>query len=193
MKTEEWLNFFREYRNVKVFHINHLKLLTGMNHHSLRINLFRLNEKNVIKRICRGFYANPFNMPVLEEISSQIYQPSYISLESALHYWGILSQVPYVLTCVSTRLPQVFNTSFGTIEYRQLKKDLFWGFVNKGGYFIGEAEKVLLDYLYLNRARHDKLDFSELDLREVNLKKLRAYAEKMGIKSKLHFFEDNLA
>ena len=91
MKTKEWLSFFRKYSNIKVFHINHLRLLTGMNSHSLRVNLSRLNDKKVIKRICRGYYANPFNMPILEEISSQIYQPSYISLESALYSWGILS------------------------------------------------------------------------------------------------------
>jgi len=187
MKTKEWLSFFRKYSNIKVFHINHLRLLTGMNSHSLRVNLGRLNDKKVIKRICRGYYANPFNMPILEEISSQIYQPSYISLESALYSWGILSQIPYILTCVSTQLPRTFNTSFGTIEYRQIKKDLFWGFVSREGYFIAEPEKALLDYLYLNKGKH--IDFSELNLNEINLTKLRSYAKKMRIKSQLHALE----
>ena len=181
MKTKEWLSLFRKHSGIKVFHINHLKLLIGMSSHSLRVNLSRLNEKKVIKRICRGFYANPFNMPTLEEISNQIYQPSYISLESALYSWGILSQIPYVLTCVSPQFPRTFNTSFGTIEYRQIKKSLFWGFINKGGYFMAEPEKALLDYLYLNKGKH--IDLSELNLNEVNLTKVESYAKKMGIKS----------
>jgi len=88
-----------------------------MDNHSLTVNLSRLNNKKIVKRICRGFYANPFNTPTLEEISNQIYQPSYISLESALYSWGILSQIPYVLTCVTTHLPRTFNTSFGSIEF----------------------------------------------------------------------------
>jgi hypothetical protein len=181
MKIKEWLSLFREHSGIKVFHINHLKLLIGMNSHSLRVNLSRLNEKKVIKRICRGFYANPFNTPTLEEISNQIYQPSYISLESALYSWGILSQIPYVLTCVSTQLSQTFNTSFGTIEYRQIRKSLFWGFINKKGYFMAEPEKALLDYLYLNKGKH--IDLSELNLNEINLTKLGSHAKKMGIKS----------
>ncbi|MBE0477791.1 hypothetical protein IBX65_01545 [Candidatus Aerophobetes bacterium] len=182
MKTEQWLSLFKEHNDINIFHINHLRLLTGMRSHSLRVNLSRLNAKKVIKRICREFYANPFNTPTLEEISNQIYQPSYISLESALYFWGILNQVPYVLTCVSTQPPRKFNTSFGTIEYRQIKKGFFWGFVDKGGYFIAEPEKALLDYLYLNKGRHIQLDLSEINLNEVNSAKIKFYAEKMGIK-----------
>jgi len=189
MKTKEWLSLFREHSDIKVFHINHLRLLIGMSSHSLRVNLSRLNDKKVIKRICRGFYANPFNTPTLEEISNQIYQPSYISLESALYSWGILSQIPYILTCVSTQLPQTFNTSFGTIEYHQIKKGLFWGFINREGYFMAEPEKALLDYLYLSKGKHIDFDFSELNLNEVNLTTLGSYAEEMGIKSQFHALE----
>jgi len=181
MKTQDWLNFFKKHNDIKIFYINHLKLFTNMDNHSLSVNLSRLNNKKIVKRICRGFYANPFNTPTLEEISNQIYQPSYISLESALYSWGILSQIPYVLTCVTTQLPRTFNTSFGTIEYRQIKKGFFWGFINKQNYFIAEPEKALLDYLYLRKDRHIKLDSSDLNFSEVNLKKLKFYAEKMGL------------
>jgi len=181
MKTQDWLNFFKEHSDIKIFHINHLKLFTGMNSHSLSINLSRLNNKKIVKRICRGFYANPFNTPTLEEISNQIYQPSYISLESALYSWGILNQIPYVLTCVTTQLPRTFNTSFGTIEYRQIKKDFFWKLVNRQNYFIAEPEKALLDYLYFHKNRHIKPDYSKLNFNEVNSEKLKSYAKKMEI------------
>ncbi len=183
MKTQDWLDFFKKHSSVKIFYINHLKLLTNMNEHSLRIALVRLNNKKLVKRICRGFYANPFNTPTLEEISNQICQPSYISLESALYSWGILSQIPQVLTCTTTQLPRTFDTSFGTIEYHQLKKDYFWGFINKQGYFIAEPEKALLDYLYLRKNKRTKLDLSELNFDNINRMKLKSYAENLGIAS----------
>lgn len=178
MNIQDWLNFFKRFNEIKFFHINHLKLLTNMNEHPLRISLFRLSNKKIIKRICRGFYANPFNMPTLEETSGQIYQPSYISLESALSSYGILSQIPQVLTCVTTQLPHTFRTSLGIIEYRQIKRDYFWGFVKKNGYFIAEMEKAVLDYVYFNRSKH----IDELNLAEVNVKKLKSFAKKMNMK-----------
>lgn len=171
MNIQDWLGLFQRYKQIKIFHINHLKMLTGMNDHSLRIALSRLNNKGIIKRISRGFYANPFNMPTLEEISGQIYQPSYISLESALSHYGILSQIPQVLTCVTTRLPRTFKTSLGIIEYRQIKGDLFWGFIKMEGYFLAEAEKALVDYIYLNRIKNVKELFAHLDLTGINKKK----------------------
>ncbi len=186
MGTQDWLNFFKKHNNIKVFYTNHLKLFTNMNNHSLSVSLSRLNNKKTVKRICRGFYANPFNTPTLEEISNQIYQPSYVSLESALHSWGILSQIPYVLTCVTTHLPRTFNTSFGSIEYRQIKKGFFWGFLNRQNYFIAEPEKALLDYLYLRKDRYVGLDSSDLDFSEINHKKLKFYAKKMEIEPRLN-------
>ena len=182
MKTQDWLVFFKRHNDIKIFHINHLRLLTNTNGHSLRIALVRLNNKKLVKRICRGFYSNPFNLPTLEEISNQICQPSYISLESALCSWGILSQIPQVLTCVTTQLPRTFNTSFGAIEYHQVKKNYFWGSIDKQGYFIAEPEKALLDYLYLHKNRRAKLDLSELNFNNINRKKLKSYIENLGIK-----------
>lgn len=182
MKIQNWLNFFREHSDIKIFHINHLKLLTNMNEHSLRIALVRLNDKKLIKRICRGFYANPFNTPLLEEISNQIYQPGYISLESALYSYGILSQIPQILTCVTTQLPRTFNTSFGTIEYHQLKKNYFWGYIDKQGYFIAKPEKALLDYLYLYKNKRTNSALSELNFDSINHKKLKSYAKNLKIK-----------
>ena len=181
MKVQDWLSFFKKFNDIKIFHINHLKLLTSMNDHSLRISLSRLSKKNTIKRICRGFYANPFNMPTLEEISGQIYQPSYISLESALSSYGILSQIPQVLTCITTQLPYTFRTNFGTIEYRQIKRDYFWGFTEKEGYFTAVQEKALLDYLYLSRNKNIEFRLSQLNLAEVNMRKLKRYAQKMNM------------
>lgn len=181
MSIKDWMDFFKRFSDVKVFHINHLRLLTGMNGHSLRMALYRLNNKNLIKRICKGFYANPFNLPMLEEISNQIYSPSYISLESALSSYAVLSQIPVVLTCVTTRLPRTFNTGFGIIEYHQIKPDYFWGFSEEKGYYLAEKEKALLDYIYLSTARNRKLRLSLLKERGINKKKIAQYAVKMNI------------
>lgn len=181
MTIKEWLDLFKKYKDTKVFYLQHLRLLTSMKPYSLNVGLNRLYEKKVIQRICRGYYANPFNLPKLEEISSLIYSPSYVSLESALSRWGVLSQIPQTLTCVTTKLPRKFNTAFGAIEYRQIKKKYFWGFVQEGSYYIALPEKALLDYLYLRKGRDIKNILSELDLKGLSLHKLKTFSKKMGL------------
>src|SRR3989338_8288835 len=126
MRLNEWLALFKKYREKKILSFRHLELFISHNRHALRIALKRLVDKGVIQRISRGFYANPFNLPSLEEISAEIYRPSYISLESALSRFGILSQIPLVLTCVTTRNTRTFNTSFGTIQYQRIQKKYFF-------------------------------------------------------------------
>ena len=185
MKIENWMDFFKKNKKYNIFHFNHLKLITGMNGHALRMALKRLNDKKLIRRICRGYYLNPFSTVALEEVSAYIYKPSYISLESALSRYGVLSQIPQVLTCVTTKLPRVFNTSLGTIEYRQVKKDYFFGFVKEGSYFIAEPEKALLDFFYLERSKVTARRYSEFNLKGLNSKKLNSYAGKMNLKFRL--------
>jgi len=184
MKTSDWLKFFQRYSNIKIFHIRHLQLLTQMTIPSLRVSLKRLTDKGIIKRICKGYYANPFNLPTIEEVATQLYYPSYISLESALSICGILSQIPQVLTLVTIKLPFRITTSFGRIEYRQIKKEYFWGFHKKNNFFIAEPEKALLDYIYLNK---DIQDFSEFNLEILKKNKIKNYAERMNLKIKGKF------
>lgn len=185
MKIENWMDFFKKNKEHKIFHFNHLKLITGMNNHALRVALKRLNDKKLIKRVCRGYYGNPFFMPTLEEVSAYIYRPSYISLESALSRYGILSQIPQVLTCVTTKLPSVFNTSLGVIEYRQVKKGYFFGFIKEGSYLIAEPEKAILDLFYLEGDKETVKRYSEFNFEGMNVKKLNRYAKKMKLKINL--------
>lgn len=185
MTIHDWLNIFKAHQDVKIFHIQHLKLLTSLNDHALRVSLSRLNKNKTVKRICRGFYANPFNSPSLEEISGQIYQPSYISLESALSLHGILSQIPQVLTCVTTQPPRTFKTAFGTVVYRQIKGFYFWGFDEQNHYHLAQKEKALADYFYLNSSGNRERQLAALDLKGVNLKRLKHYLRQMGVKKKI--------
>ena len=183
MTIREWLDFFKKHSDMKIFHVHHLKLLTSMTDHALRVSLSRLNKGKVIQRICRGFYANPFNMPTLGEISGQIYQPSYVSLESALSSYGVLSQIPQVLTCITTQPPRTFHTGWGTIEYHQMKGAFFKGFLEKKTYFLADKEKALADYLYLAAPKNRKHKLTLLDLSHLNFKKAKQYLREMNMEN----------
>jgi len=184
MRLNEWLALFKRHRQLKIFHLNHLRLFTQMKDPTLKVALERLTRKEILQRICRGTYANPFNPPTLEEISAEIYKPSYISLEAALHRHGILSQIPYALTCITPRLTRSFRTPFGPIQYRQVKGEFFFGFVQEAGYWMAEPEKAVADFLYLNRLiRPQALQgmVAEFNLKPLSRPRLRSYAKRMRV------------
>jgi len=91
------------------------------------------------------------------ELANRLYEPSYVSLESALNYYGIIPDVPFSVTSVTTRKTQKFKNQFGFFLYRTLKSELFFGWeeIEVGEqqfYKIAKPEKALFDFLYLNQA-----------------------------------------
>ena len=128
-----------------------------------------------------------------QAIAAVLYQPSYISLESALsHYQMIPERVDTVMS-VSPKKTRVFHNPEGTFSYRNLQISLNFGFLaekdeNGYPYFIAEPEKALLDYLYLNLGGLDPEDgafrsFPRLQNRSVmNKNKLFSYARRFDVK-----------
>ncbi len=114
---------------------------------------------------------------IMETISHYLFEPSYISLERALSIHGIIPEIVYNTTSVTTRKTATFKNIFGVFIFRNLKKELFFGYnkIRDGFniYFLAEPEKALLDYLYLNSAKiNNQDDINELRLNEFGLKEL---------------------
>ncbi len=79
-----------------------LKQLTGLGEGAVRKAVTRLEKRGYLMHVGPGLYANRFGRPTLEALAMIIGAPCYISFESALERYGILSQIPLVLTCAST-------------------------------------------------------------------------------------------
>lgn len=114
--------------------------------------------KSYILRIRRNLYFLK-EVELKDEfvLANRIYEPSYISLESALNYYGIIPDVPFSVTSVTNKKTQEFKTQFGLFLYRTLKPDLFFGWQEikvgeKQFYKIAKPEKALFDFLYLNQS-----------------------------------------
>jgi predicted transcriptional regulator of viral defense system len=81
--------------------------------------------------------------------------PSYVSLQSALYYHGVISQIPHLIYAVSVGRTRVFQTPLGTVSIHHLQPEFFFGFelMETAGVTMATPEKALLDYLYLRPAR----------------------------------------
>ena len=113
-----------------------------------------------------------------EYIAFNLYQPSYVSLESALFRYGLIPEMVYNTTSVTTKTTRTFANELGSFIFRHIKKELFFGYrkIDDSGqvYLLAEPEKALIDYLYLNLTKiNDKTDLDELRFNEQGIKKLR--------------------
>ncbi len=123
--------------------------------HASRL-LARLEDSNHIVRIKRGLWVFPAALDPLalpEYLTAPF--PGYISMQSALYYHGIISQIPAVTYSISPARTRVFETSLGTFSIHHVAPSFFFGYEPVGKYGIKMAipEKALLDFLYMGPAK----------------------------------------
>jgi predicted transcriptional regulator of viral defense system len=160
------------------FSLSDLEKLLDIKRTSLRVMVSRLAKQGVLERLKRGIYQLSLKPEDLLRVANQLYYPSYISFEYALGEYGILSEKPFVVTLATPKKSKRITLRNTTIEFRQIKKELFFGFEKKEGVFWGEAEKVLLDQIYFASLGKANIAFKELTLVGLSKKKLLAFARK---------------
>ena len=130
--------------------------------------LNRLTSQNILQKLERDKYALVGGQTHDFRIANFLYEPSYVSLEAALNFHGILSQFPYEIASMTPRKPVTKTVDEKTFRYARIKKSLFWGYEPIQGFLIAQPEKALLDLLYLTSkglavVHVDELDFAKLD------------------------------
>ncbi|MCG2817737.1 MAG: type IV toxin-antitoxin system AbiEi family antitoxin domain-containing protein [Actinomycetia bacterium] len=160
------------------FTLADLEKVTGLGRKSIYVALNRWLKRGVLERAGRGIYVLPGSGVRLEAIAGQLYFPCYLSFESALNRAGVLNMVPYSLTFATTRKTKRLSLLGRAVEYRQIKKELFFGFEAGDRLYIAEAEKALLDLVYMSTLGKASLPLDEMDLRPLSRQALRDYAER---------------
>src|ERR1700682_6019810 len=80
-----------------------LEKILGLPRASLYVTLTRLVQAGVLVRLRKNVYKLAIAPTESEKAAGELYFPSYLSFESALSRYGILSQIPYTLTFATTR------------------------------------------------------------------------------------------
>lgn len=122
-----------------------------------RNNFARWIRKGYLVRLRQGLYAFPEykeKPDIATYFAGRIYAPSYISLHSALSFYGLIPESVVQITSVTSLKTAVFRNSFGEYSYKSVRNDLMFGYVPHtiaDGRTIPYAtrEKALLDLLYL--------------------------------------------
>lgn len=139
--------------------------------HFDRRRLVEWQQRGYVQRVVNRWYHFT-EVPVEEHLlwwtANRIYQPAYLSLETALSYHGLIPEGVYSLTSVTTRKTQIYTTPLGHFSYQQLKPALYFGYevLRPAGrpILMANMEKALLDYCYLHPHLTTAADFEALRL-----------------------------
>ena len=151
---------------------------------TLTLQLSQWAKAGDLVRLKRGLYAFPVRVKDAVQVARALYEPCYLSLEFALNAYGLIPDVPFAMTLVTPKATRRFKTPFGEFVYQTLSPKLFWGY--DPDTLMGEREKVILDYLYLNSGRlRAKSEFwREMrwqNLDQVDFRKAKKFAARFGV------------
>ncbi|MBI4226285.1 hypothetical protein HY612_04195 [Candidatus Roizmanbacteria bacterium] len=149
------------------------KYFAGEDRSLLKTQLSRFINKNLIGQLKKGYYYFEKSEIDPYEVASWLYQPSYISLETALFYYGVIPDVPQNITSVSPTTTKKLVTPVGIYAYAKISPKLFFGYrwvstTKEKNFSLAKKEKALLDFFYIRRIKDStelRLNLNEFDKR----------------------------
>ncbi|HBT81483.1 hypothetical protein A3B26_01765 [Candidatus Giovannonibacteria bacterium RIFCSPLOWO2_01_FULL_48_47] len=172
-------------KKLLLFTATEVRALFGLSKATATKLLHRYAKQVFIIRLKRGLYALPDALPPDIYIANKLYSPSYISLEFALAYHGIIPEIVYEITSVTTKATRRFEikTLGKVFSYRKIKKAAYTGYgVQKSqgvSFYIADAEKAFVDANYLRLLSKQK-PISRFRKEKFNRAKVIQYAELFG-------------
>ncbi len=166
--------FESKIRELPAFNLNDVRKLDP-DFHRQQLNYW--HRKGYIQPLAGGYYVLPdraIDEMYLFMVANKIYEPSYVSLESALAYHQIIPETVFGVTSVSGRKTKQFESNWGVFSYRSVKPLYMIGYQvmdsSPGNKFkIACLEKAVLDYLYLNSDIQSIADFEDLRWNQTQL------------------------
>ncbi|MBI3335537.1 MAG: hypothetical protein HY001_03505 [Candidatus Portnoybacteria bacterium] len=145
-------------------------------------------KSGLFLKLRNNYYMLKDSHPPLYSIANKLYQPSYISLESALSHYGIIPEVVYTVTSVTAKPTREFKTPKAVFSYQRIKKGVFTGYspvaIEGNVVLLAEPEKALADYLYFVDLKKTSLN-DRLNLRGIHKGKLLKFIRTFKRKSML--------
>ena len=139
-----------------------------------RNNLPRWVAKGLLIRLRQGLYTFPeykgkADFPYY--FANRMYNPSYISIHTALAFYGIIPETVVQITSITSLKTAFFSNSFGDYSYKTVQDDLMFGYdlrpVNDEQMVaFATPEKALLDLLYIYPFYNTVKEIEELRLDE---------------------------
>jgi predicted transcriptional regulator of viral defense system len=152
----KFVDLLEKVSDLQVFTVGFLS--AGRKTPQIRLQINRwVNDGKIIK-LHKGLYtlAEPYRKFILEPfcIANSLKRASYVSVYSALSWYGMIPEFVPLVTSITAGRPQTIETPLGRFEFRHVSNKYFWGYRQvelkfRQTAFIALPEKALLDLIYL--------------------------------------------
>jgi predicted transcriptional regulator of viral defense system len=156
------------------FTLDELAFALDLKPESAAVLCNRYVKKGLLTRLKRGLYSRTETLGNLGQvelfhIANILQVPSYISLTTALAYYGMTTQVQRnFFESICIKRTKTFDRGGLTFQYIKISPRLYGGFKRDKGVFIALPEKAILDSFYLASMGRYPLDVSSLDLMKLD-------------------------
>ncbi len=117
-----YLEFHKQWHQLGVFNVQQIYAWQPRFN---RLNLREWEKKGYIVKLRKEYYAfsDCRSIPGFTRyVANRIYRPSYISLHTALSYYGMIPEAVLQITSVTTLKTKSFNNDFGEYSYGRFYK-----------------------------------------------------------------------
>ncbi len=163
---------------VRIFGVSAIAATFFVHRHTRKGSLVRLKKSQ------RGsLYAFDDHLPSQYAIANRLYEPSYISFDTALAFHQVIPETVYAVTSATTQTTREFHVADVRYHYFRIKKQLYTGYrplaYQDQVILMAEPEKALADYIYFLDLGKRSGSYERLDLspNKINRKKLRLYVK----------------
>lgn len=196
MNYNKFLTVIRKSRHY-IFSLNDVfKYFPKSTNKTIQNQLQSWTNKGLLLRLKNGVYKIQFpeggpDLPDLY-IANKIYEPSYVSLETALSFYSIIPEVAAQVISVTTRQTKLFRNKIGSFKYVSCKNDAYLGYkiINYENFkvYIAEQEKAVVDFIYFKLKYGESIDiaierFDKKRMKKLSWKKIFDYARKYNNKT----------
>lgn len=158
-------------KQIETPYIDAQTLINLLSHYQRpREYVLRLVKNGELIRLKNGFYLiteriqqGENRIIPYEQVANMLYGPSYVSLEWALSFYGLIPERVHTVTSITLGRDKLFDTPIGSFSYKKLSPDRYsTGIAIKnevnfpGGFMMATPEKALADLVFTQCKNLDK-------------------------------------
>lgn len=154
------------------FTVNDVAEVLNIKSASARVLCSRYVDKNIFIRVKNNFYILDQNWEHMKRedflgLSNFIQVPSYISFMTALSYYEATTQVQqHFFESASLKRTKQVEAKGVLFNFYKLKKEYYFGFIQRNNIFIATKEKALVDAFYLYSLGKYAMDLNSIDFKQ---------------------------
>jgi predicted transcriptional regulator of viral defense system len=184
-KILNWIEVQRKIKSkgLMIFRPWDIVQLFGVSKTAAGFFVFRNTKKGLLVRIKKskkgGLYAIADSLPNQYLIANRLYEPSYVSFDTALSFHGIIPETIYGATSATTKATREFKVAGINYNYFRIKKEVYTGYMpikhENTIILMACPEKALADYLYFVDLKKRGLHYERIDIQKIKRKRIIQY------------------